>query len=353
MNYPNFEQTMTKFTNNSNNYYPFDTSKAATHLPIGCYTVGYNNDLSCYYLIPDSNRPKLPSKIYGKDHEKQATKFVNYWIKNTNKSTGVLLVGEPGSGKTLLTMDMMLRTMAMGKSVIVVDKPFYDAKFKRFLHEELNQLSCMVVFDEFEKMYPMTSDDEVNAGLLCLFDGTSTSHKLFVCTANNKHDISTAFFNRTGRFRYLVEFGSVDKDAVTEYVNEKCTVSTLVSPLIKKLHGFTNLNFDCLTAIVEEVNECLDIEEAMRFLNIKNDIPINMFMTKCTDEHGVIIEAEHHGKYFDYRHDYVYTPDNEKYYVDSTIPYSIIDDQFCFVATTDDLEKIIYVYAKVIPDNLF
>lgn len=88
--------------------------------------------------------------------------------------------------------DMMIRAYNKGYTVITVDQEFYNSEFKKFIHDDLKNISAVIFFDEFEKQYAMGSDD-VLAGLLSIFQGSITSHKLFICTANNRNNIDDAF----------------------------------------------------------------------------------------------------------------------------------------------------------------
>ena len=158
------------------------------HLKPGFYKVG-KTITGQYYLTTDI-APKLPQKIYGTSHEIRANRAIDAFNRNTKSSTGVLLVGEAGSGKTMLASDIMIRESAT-KPIITVSTNHCGAEFNEFIH---NIGSAVVFMDEMEKMYNF-EDSDVVASLLSLFSGSVTSHKLFICTANNKYTIGEHFFN--------------------------------------------------------------------------------------------------------------------------------------------------------------
>src|ERR1700744_745758 len=68
-------------------------------LPRGNYLVEYNAMVGFYFTQFDSF--KLPKKVYG-NHQADALRILNTFSQRPS-TTGVLLTGEKGSGKTLLT----------------------------------------------------------------------------------------------------------------------------------------------------------------------------------------------------------------------------------------------------------
>lgn len=235
-------------------------------LPVGVYAARVDQ-FGNFYLEPTSV-PENPSKVYGEDTAIRAERYLNTFMDTPGKSMGALLIGEPGSGKTMLMRKIINEGLRQGISVIMVENGFSGANFNKFIHESLRNTSAIVAMDEFEKMYNM-DDDEILAPLLTLFDGPNDSHKMFLCSANNRHQIAEPFFNRPSRFYFMAEFGNLADDVIREYINDHLVHKHLEGELFTKLVGMDKVNFDCLATSVKEVNRCGSVDRAFMDLNVR------------------------------------------------------------------------------------
>lgn len=243
------------------------SSNVVFDLEVGVYAVRVDQ-FGNFFLEPTST-PANPTKVYGGDTDNRANRFLDWFITHPEKSMGTLLIGEPGSGKTLLMRRLINMAIPRGISVIMVERGYSGEAFNRFIHESLKQTSAIVCMDEFEKLYDMNEDEQL-APLLTLFEGPNGSHKMFVCTANNRSQIADPFFNRPGRIRYVAEFGNVGDDVITEYVNDNLQNPDLRDPLRIRLMDMDKVNFDCLVTAVSEVNRMGNVDAAFADLNIKD-----------------------------------------------------------------------------------
>lgn len=236
-------------------------------LPVGVYSVRVDSNGN--FFLESTTVPSEPTKIYGEDTGIRASRYLETFKASPNKSLGALLIGEPGSGKTMLIRKIINQGLKDGITVILVEQGFNGASFNKFIHESLRNTSAIIVMDEFEKMYNM-DDDEVLAPLLTLFDGPSDSHKFFLCSANDRHRIAAPFFNRPSRFYYIAEFGNISNTVIKQYIDENLHYPELSVELFTTLIGLDKVNFDCLVTAVREVNRCKNVEMAFMDLNIKD-----------------------------------------------------------------------------------
>jgi hypothetical protein len=229
-------------------------------LPAGTYAVKFSMETGFYLEVIDSF--PIPSRIYG-SYSQDADRIWNTFSKRTG-TTGVLLTGEKGSGKTLLSKLVSHNALAQNVPTLVVNQPFSGEGFNTFL-QDIEQ-RCIVIFDEFEKTYDKDDQEKI----LTLLDGVFNSTKLFILTSNDKWKIDVNMRNRPGRIFYLLEFRGVDEAFVRDYCHEKLNNKSYIQSICNLLTMFDAFNFDMLQSLVEEMNRYEESpQDALKFLNIK------------------------------------------------------------------------------------
>jgi len=231
-------------------------------LPAGNYVVKFDEMAGSFYLehIEDFTAPK---KIYG-DCLKNTQRIINTFA-NRDSSTGVLLAGEKGSGKTLLSKNIAMELAKVGIPTIVINAPWTGDKFNTFI-QTITQ-PCAILFDEFEKTYDERGDQE---SILTLLDGVFPTKKLFLLTCNDKWRIDQHMRNRPGRIFYLIDFKGLDSDFITEYCEDNLNAKEHIGRICQIASLFGEFNFDMLKAVVEEMNRYNESpSDAMRILNTK------------------------------------------------------------------------------------
>lgn len=200
------------------------------------------------------------TKVYG-DVDKRADRIIRTFLDRST-STGVLLEGEKGSGKTLLAKRISEKLRAMGVSTLVVGSPFHGDGFNSLI-QAIDQ-PAMLLFDEFEKVY----NQEGQQGLLTLFDGIFPTKKLFVVTVNDVYRVVEQMKNRPGRFFYRLSYAGLDPSFVAEYTADNLKNKDHAKSVGVFASSFNNFNFDILKALIEEMNRYNETAaEASRFLN--------------------------------------------------------------------------------------
>ena len=207
---------------------------------------------------------KLPKKVYG-NHHKDAERILSTFKTRPN-TTGVLLAGEKGSGKTLLTKEISVRAAKEGIPTLIVNNPYTGDMFSSFLSNIIQP--CIILFDEFEKVYPM----EEQRGILTLMDGVFQNNKLFLLTCNEKIKIDSHMTNRPGRLFYMLEYEGLDSAFIQEYCEDNLINKDHIDSVCALSDMFFRFNFDMLQAVVEEMNRYKETaQEALRMLNVKPD----------------------------------------------------------------------------------
>lgn len=224
------------------------------------YTLLHDKNEGMDYLEEDKDF-EFPENYYLNDKD---YKFINRSINtfnNTEKmTTGVLLSGMKGSGKTLMAKKI---AMESGLPIIVVDKSMYADDIEGFFASI--ETNVCVIFDEIDKYWNTRY-------LLSFLDGVKpTCKKLVIATCNNEKEIDEYLNDRCSRIRYKKTFKGLTKDTVTGIINDIINnkeKSEAAAEYI--LSTIETVSHDNVIVFGEELKNNPDdsFDEIMEFLNI-------------------------------------------------------------------------------------
>lgn len=250
------------YVKDGSSFRPFKEENIDVHevLPPGNYII--KSDAFGNLFFESIASFEIPSKLYG-DTTLYAERILNtYQLRGS--STGVLLTGEKGSGKTLLAKVISCLGHDLNYPTVVINTPFCGDKFNELI-QGITQ-PCVVLFDEFEKVY----DREKQQEILTLLDGVFPTKKLFLFTVNDKWGIDIHMHNRPGRIFYALDYSGLETGFITDYCNENLLEELKVHiPVLCQIATmFYAFNFDMLKAIVEEMNRYKESPpEVLKFIN--------------------------------------------------------------------------------------
>ena len=230
-------------------------------LPAGNYTVKFDKMAGCFYLEAIDSF-ELKGKVYG-DTLRNTDRILNTFADRT-ASTGIMLTGEKGSGKTLLAKMLAVKSAEQGIPTIVINEPWCGEGFNSFM--QMIEQPTVILFDEFEKVY----DKDDQEKMLTLLDGVYPSKKLFILTCNDKWRVDSHMRNRPGRIFYMLNFKGLDQEFVIEYCMDNLRNKQHIEGVCRVAAMFDQFNFDMLKALVEEMNRYSESAgQAMKMLNAK------------------------------------------------------------------------------------
>ena len=265
------------------------TSKEAMdlheELPAGNFTIK-ENPMSGELYLEQIDSFEIKGKRYG-DLDKNTTRIFNTFM-DRSASTGVMLTGEKGSGKSLLAKALSIHAASQGHPTIVINNAWTGDKFNALI--QAIEQPCVVLFDEFEKVY----DSQEQEAMLTLLDGVFPSKKMFVITCNDKWRVDSHMRNRPGRIYYMLDYTGLTQDFIIEYCEDNLKAKEHIDKICSIAMLFNQFNFDMLKALVEEMNRYNEApEEALKMLNAKPEFDDgNKYTTQLTFK-GIPVEQKH------------------------------------------------------------
>lgn len=255
-------------------------------LPGGNYIIKVNSQTEEMYLTKVADFSD-PGRVYGSTM-KTVDRILKTYVNRPN-STGVLLAGEKGSGKSLMAKEVSRLAMDLGIPTIIVSAPWCGEQFNDFL-QNITQ-NCIVLFDELEKVY---SKDK-QAELLTLFDGVFPTKKLFMVTVNDHYSLSNYLMNRPGRIYYFLNFKGLGKEAIQEYIEANLLNKENADGVEIVASMFGEFNFDLLKAMVEEMNRYDETAlEVLHYLNVRPSEEGNASYSVVLSIGGVVQNTDHY-----------------------------------------------------------
>lgn len=179
-------------------------------------------------------------------------KSIDAFNRTTKMTTGVMLSGIKGSGKTLMAKYIAKQTKL---PIVVVDPAVYVSEIENFFSK--TDTPCCIIFDEIDKRWNTRQ-------MLSFLDGVKpTCKKLVICTCNKEDDIDEYLNDRCSRIRYKKKFTSLDKTAAFAVINEVINNKSKAEAATEYLFAKAKLiSYDNTAIFAEEIrnnpNESFD-----------------------------------------------------------------------------------------------
>ena len=261
------------------------------NLEVGVYRI-VDETLSTPMHLEDFTDFVLPEKIYGEQLDYITNKTIKAF-HTLGKSVGVLLSGLKGTGKSLQLKHIALNS---DMPVLIVDVPISGNNLIGFL--EKVPTSCVIVFDEFEKVY---NSCEYQNSILPMLDGLSSTPHIYVLTVNGQ--VSEFLMDRPSRIRYAKEYTGLSVDLIKSVAEDLLEDKSKVEEVMNFICILDDVNMDTLVSFIQDVNMFPE-ENAVqiaRTFNVENPMTTRFNITVETD--GLLIYSP--DKKFDEKIEYV------------------------------------------------
>lgn len=245
-------------------------SMTVPKLEAATYLICFNDRIG--YHLKKVEPLKLPSKVYG-DNPDLVEKVLKLFEDEVGRTSGVMLYGEKGTGKTMTAVGACIEANERGYPVLLLQSQFYGSDFNDFMAKIED--SCLVFIDEFEKVFD--TQDSINQTLM-LLDGAVKTHKLFILTSNSALETSDSMkylVNRPSRVFYSIYYGTMEDSVIQEYLDDNLQHQNYREDIVALKRSFKIFTIDILKAIVAEINRYGHTEkpftQLINHLNVKTD----------------------------------------------------------------------------------
>lgn len=277
-------------------------------IPAAVYSVVVTDD-DDIVLTERVKQYTLPVKIYGISHKRNLRIAGQQYEERTARglNTGMMITGFKGSGKTLLAE-------AVANEMIARDRPVFYINQQLSL-ETLTTLAkyaspCMFLFDEFEKVYAISGEDDVDADhkvqnkLLTFFSTTEFGGVLSALVSND--GLSRLLRHRPQRMLLNLYYGEDTRDRDFEVAMEELGFTPYLKMMMLLGDSSSSRNIDCLLTVANAVEKNYipddptsgeEILELLEVMNVDLRIPwkYRIVVNEVTDASklGLTISAKH------------------------------------------------------------
>lgn len=321
--------------------YSEDNIKTYNLLPAGTYDVNFSK-FTGFFLTSRENLSLGEEKIYG-GSERKVNKILNSFELST-RNLGAILSGPKGVGKSLIARMIADKSVKYGFPVVIISS--YVPGIASFISSIKQE--TVVIFDEFEKMFGCSDENDPQEELLSLFDGIDTGKKLFIITCNEVDELNSYLINRPGRFHYHFVIENPTPEEIEEYMKDKLKPEYYdCIPQIINFSFLGSITYDCLRAIAFEINNGYSLEETLQDLNISRERCV-YFNAICIFEDGEVCCATTRAVNLASRYDRMWfepTNNYELYVEFNPKLLSFNKDTHDFTIPTDSL-KAVYDFSR-------
>lgn len=170
--------------------------------------------------IRNHKKISFESLIMEEEMKKDIIENTIFHLKNMETSNGIILYGEPGTGKTLTCDAIITEALASGYSTCFTTSQLDYSYMKDFIESFLGE--CVVIFEDIDSLAQNRTEvlNSQLAGFLQFINGLSDNKNklLFIATTNYLEHLDPAVKSRPARFNRKFHFQLPDEDAMKKLI---------------------------------------------------------------------------------------------------------------------------------------
>ncbi len=227
------------------------------------YELHYDSEKTSYYLKEVGKKfTDIPEKVYGTALGDAKLVFDTY--NKGDKSLGVMLTGDKGSGKTETVKLICNHAINAGIAVVQVVNTHTDLKLVKELSEFNN---TVILLDEFGKNF----SGPLQSKMLSLLEGTSSGKRLTLITENKASMINIYLKDRPGRVLFHLEFGRIDEEIIHQMCKDQNVPDWYKNEILMLFSKNSEFSIDALINLIK-INKMfpdMSVGEIYRVINLK------------------------------------------------------------------------------------
>lgn len=222
-------------------------------------------------IFKENGELNLPKKVYSTEADNKFKKrILTYFNKANTNTTGVMLAGTKGTGKTVMAKVLAKES---GLPIIVVNPEYPESKLIKFFKSFTTPV-C-ILFDEVEKNFKTEH-------MLDFLDGVEkTAQKLVIMTCNDLNRVSEYMQDRCSRIRYLRRYSPDENAAFLPMLADDFNIKNKEEVIEFCKSNIKLLSMDNIVSFISEVkmleDEDISLQEIIDIMNISSDNkPVNV-----------------------------------------------------------------------------